>query len=188
MRVNHRSSTPGARERAPAARLVAFAVALLAVIGTNAPAQAVTAPTAPILRMTVDSVARVVILTAGPFDIPAAMPDMEGMEHSMHHEHAHADLLRISWPVNGYLTGTAMDLRDAAGKPIPSALVHHMNMTNFDRRQLVYPEFEMLFAMGQGTTKIQLPAGVGVPLPIGERLGLSVERWSGNLRQVKPLG
>ena len=174
MRVKHRRATPGARERAPTTRRGALVFAFLAVISASAPGQAASATAAPVLRVMVDSVARRVILIAGPFDIPAAMPGMEGMEHSMHHEHAHADLLRLSWPVDGYLTGTAMDVRDASGKPIPSALVHHTNMTNFDRRQLIYPEFEVLFAMGQGTTSIQLPRGVGVPLPMGEHLGLSI--------------
>jgi hypothetical protein len=87
-------------------------------------------------------------------------------------EHGAQDVLRFAWPVDGYLRGFWVDMHDAQGRPLPRSVLHHLIGVNFDRRQLVYHAVERLFGWGAETDKVELPGGLGVPLPMGDHLGV----------------
>lgn len=123
--------------------------------------------TMPHIAVQVDSVRRQIIVTAGPYDLR----NMAGMDMG-HMEHRSEDVLRFDWPVDGYLRGFWVDMRDAQGKPLPRSVLHHLIGVNFDRRQLVYHAVERLFGWGAETDKVELPGGLGVPLPKGDHLGV----------------
>lgn len=139
-------------------------------------APAASAAASPTLRIEVDSAKHTVTLVAGPFEIPP------GPSHAMAGA-MHADmkagmpgmkvipLMNFRWPVKGWLHGASMQLRDGNGKTIPRRLVHHMNIINFSRRQLLYNAPERILAMGQETEAIDLPRTVGVPVDSGMQMG-----------------
>src|SRR5690606_16839588 len=104
----------------------------------------------------------------GPTHGEHADHDGHGGDHSAHTRR----LLRFDWPVTGWLRGVRIELEDATGAPLPQSRLHHVNLLNFDRRQLVHPAVERLFAAGQETGPILLPASVGIPMSAGMRLGL----------------
>jgi len=147
-----------------------LAVLLLALAVSAAGAQAPKVPTT--VTVAVDSVRREVIITAGPFDL-ANSPAMPGMSHGMMHM-AETPMMRFEWPVAGSLRGVDLTLHDTKGNPLPTKILHHLAMYNFDRRGLIHPSVERLFAWGQDTQTILLPSGVGVPLPLGEHLGFLI--------------
>lgn len=128
------------------------------------------APTDPPFAVTVDSAHRAIVLTAGPLTIQAS----HGGGHAGHGAHGAAELpvLRFTMPIDGWLRGARLELRDAEGNPLPRRLVHHMNVVNFARRQLFYPAVERTLAMGQETEDIRLPSTVGVPVSRGMPMGL----------------
>jgi hypothetical protein len=144
--------------------------ATVAATPALAPADTEALVPAPPVHVTVDSVHSEIIITAGPF----RLPDMSGMENmdmgEMGHEVSH--LMRFDWPVEGWMRGFRVDVQDAAGKPLPSSLLHHLIGVNFDRRQLVYHAVERLFGWGSETDPVELPKSLGVPLEMGEHLGM----------------
>src|SRR5690606_18909195 len=129
------------------------------------------------LQVAVDSSRRVVVIEyhvtaacarVGPTHGEHADHDGHGGDHSAHTRR----LLRFDWPVTGWLRGVRIELEDATGAPLPQSRLHHVNLLNFDRRQLVHPAVERLFAAGQETGPILLPASVGIPMSAGMRLRL----------------
>ncbi|GMR12092.1 MAG: hypothetical protein BMS9Abin29_0279 [Gemmatimonadota bacterium] len=135
----------------------------------------------PVLEVTIDSVAQEVVLRAGPFHIAAATMVPRGQMRSHSHDaHALTPIMRIDWPVEGWLRGFSLRLREADGTELPSAIIHHFVALNYERRQLVYPVIERLFAVGQETSDVLLPPIVGVPLDYGQSLGFYA-MWSNTL-------
>ncbi|HEU4524212.1 MAG TPA: hypothetical protein VFR62_04285, partial [Gemmatimonadales bacterium] len=75
------------------------------------------------VTITVDSSRKELVLTAGPFDLPN-MPPMDehammdpGMSHDMPIQH-------FDWPIEGWLRGFALELRDGRGNPVPRRVLH----------------------------------------------------------------
>jgi hypothetical protein len=124
------------------------------------------------VRVVVDSSQRRVVLTAGPFTIPGG----SGSAHhaGMHDAATELPVMKFTWPVQGWARGVSLSLTNSAGKPLPRALVHHVNVVNFGRRQLLYPAAERLIAIGQETEDIRLPATVGIPVEPGLPMGLVI--------------
>lgn len=129
------------------------------------------------LRLTVDSTRHEVLVEyrVPPPGALAAHPDAHGA-HAGHggsdHEDHPRQLIRFQWPISGWLRGAAVELEDSAGRALPQALLHHINLLNFDRRQLVHPAVERMYAAGQETRPILLPPTVGIPVREGMRIGL----------------
>lgn len=147
-----------------------FAPLLLAA----GPAPADTLP----LRVLVDS-ARHEVLIEYRVDAPpratAAIAEGEHGDHDGHggdHSGHSQRLLRFDWPIEGWLRGAKVELEDAGGSPLPQERLHHVNLLNFDRRQLVHPAVERLYAAGQETRPVLFPSSVGIPIRRGMRLGL----------------
>jgi hypothetical protein len=127
----------------------------------------------PGVTITVDSSRKQLVLTAGPFDLPN-MPPMDEhamMDRSMAHD---MPIEHFDWPIEGWLRGFELELRDGQGNPVPRRVIHHMIMVNFSRRMLLYPAPERLFGAGTETGDIRVPKTIGVPMKPGMDLGLYV--------------
>jgi hypothetical protein len=108
----------------------------------------------PQLRVSVDSAQHQIVITVGPLHMPAATP----YEH-----HIAAEPVRFAWPVSGWMRGFRIDLVDSAGRALPREMLHHVGVTNLNRRELAYPVAERLFAAGRETEPALLPGSLGVP-------------------------
>jgi len=127
------------------------------------------------VSMRVDSARHEVIISAGPFDIPAMDPEMlKEMEHSAMNHGEERRVFRFDWPVDGPARGYRIELRDSNGNRLPRALLHHLIAINFDRRQFTYPMAERLFGVGRETPDISLPGSLVVPINLDQRLGFYV--------------
>lgn len=128
---------------------------------------------APSVAVTVDSARRQVVVTAGPWDLPA-MPPMP--DHAMHDLGASHDtpVQQFVWPVQGWFRGFTLEVRDGQGRLLPRRIMHHLIAVNYSRRQLLYPAAERLFGVGTETEDAVVPASVGVPLSPGMELGFYV--------------
>jgi hypothetical protein len=125
------------------------------------------------LRVEIDSSRREVVVTVGPLRI-AHMP--KGMDHGQMHqmEGTTSPLLRFVWPIEAWFRGFELEVTDAGGKLLDPRLVHHMNVMNFDRRQLLYPAVERMVAAGSETGTVIVPKSIGMPMQPGYRLGMYV--------------
>lgn len=121
---------------------------------------------APHIDIRVDSAHSRIIVTAGPFRLPAMDPHMDMSDMAPN------DVMPFAWPVDGYLRGFSVRMRDAAGNALPRDILHHLIGVNFDRRQLVYPAVERLFGWGAETDPVELPTSMGVPMHVGDKLGM----------------
>jgi membrane-associated phospholipid phosphatase len=118
----------------------------------------------------VDRERGILIVTAGPFQLPAHMADMPAdmtMDVSL-------PVARFTWPFTTWLHGVQLQLVDARGRLLPRRLVHHFTIENFDRRDLIYPLAERLMSLGGETQDVSIPRMIGVPMRAGQRLGLWV--------------
>lgn len=121
---------------------------------------------APHIDIRVDSAHSRIVVTAGPFRLPAMDPHMDMSDMAPN------DVMPFAWPVDGYLRGFSVRMHDAAGNALPRDILHHLIGVNFDRRQLVYPAVERLFGWGAETDPVELPTSMGVPMHVGDKLGM----------------
>ena len=130
-----------------------------------------TLDSAPGLRVTIDSARKEVVVTAGPFVIRHMPKDMDhGMMHQM--EGTTTPLLKFSWPMEAWFRGYDVALADGKGQPLDSRMVHHINVMNFDRRQLLYPAVERMVAAGTETGSVSVPKSIGMPMAAGYQLAM----------------
>jgi hypothetical protein len=149
--------------------MIALALALTATFQQPAPKPA------DLLKMRVDSARHLVMLTAGPWDLPPgeAMGHMHGMSMEGM-TMVGSPVMKFAWPIQGWVRGVSLKVVDRNGKALSRRLIHHINVVNFGRRQLFYPAPERIIALGQETEDIRLPAGIGVPVTPGTEMGLIV--------------
>lgn len=119
------------------------------------------------------------------YQVPAP-PLMIGATHHAHHgagggmgtmAHAGAHVQRFmpfTWPVSGWLRGARVELVDSLGRALPQRLLHHINLLDLSRRQLIHAGLERLWAAGAETDPVMLPAGIGVPVEAGAAFGLAL--------------
>jgi len=158
--------------------MIAASLLLLATLTVQAPELGPEDPGGKV-DVVVDSSHHLVVITAGPFDLP----DMSGhADHSMSHD---TPVQRFTWPVEGWFRGFKIEVLDSAGGQLPRRLMHHLIMINYDRRQLIYPAAERLWGAGVETGSAQLPKTIGVPLKPGTGLGLYVA-WHNQTGQDLP--
>jgi hypothetical protein len=125
------------------------------------------------VRIAVDSAQRTVVLTSGPYHVPAGDPAARQRPDGGMHAHGPLEPFRtFTWPIDGWLRAVSLRILDAEGKPLPRRLIHHINVVNLDRRQLLYPAAERLIALGQETEDVRLPTSVGIPVSAGSEMGL----------------
>jgi hypothetical protein len=129
------------------------------------------------VQVRVDSARREVVITAGPYRLPANPPGahegMEGME-GMEDEPQDVLVQEFAWPLTTWVRGFRLAIVDSAGRPLPRGLMHHMSMMNIDRREVVYPIVERLLGAGRETEDVVFPSTVGIPLNAGHRLVLFI--------------
>jgi len=129
------------------------------------------APDTASLSVSVDSSAKQIILTVGPFHL---------VDRSSEDAHAHSGaghdtpVYHFSWPIEGWLRGFEIEVIDGAGNALPRHIMHHMIMVNFDRRQLIYPAAERIMGAGSETMDYNLPKTIGVPVRPGSDLGMYI--------------
>src|SRR5687768_10625101 len=88
--------------------------------------------------MPADPSRKELIITAGPFDLPNMPPREDGGMMKDHGESHDTPIQRFRWPIEGWLRGFELELKDAEGNPVPRDVIHHMIMVNFSRRMLLY--------------------------------------------------
>ena len=134
------------------------------------------------LHVQVDSARRTVTLT---YRVPESESQPRPTAHGSHdHGHAHAHIERMertAWPVSGWIRGAGVELWAADGTPLAQSRLHHANLLNFERAQLVHPGVERLWGAGRETDPVLLPAGIGVPIDSGTPIGLVVAFVPGDL-------
>ena len=124
----------------------------------------------------VDSARHEVVLTVGPFVLPSMAAGAHGAHGPAGHDESRMPQFnfKFQWPVDGTGRGFRMTLRDAEGKKVSQRVLHHLNVINQDRRQLLLPLQERIMAVGRETPAIMLPATVGLPLTRGTRMRLNI--------------
>jgi len=123
------------------------------------------------VEVRVDSARREVVITAGPYQLPANPP---GAHEGMDHEPEDLLVQEFAWPLTTWVRGFRLTIVDGAGRPLPRGLMHHMSMMNFDRREVVYPIVERLLGAGRETEDVVFPPTVGIPVAAGQRLALYI--------------
>jgi hypothetical protein len=131
----------------------------------------VPASPSPRVSVTVDSARHVVLVRVTP--LCSGSPEMSARSGHHHSSSAHEESwLQFQWPVDGWVRGFRATLRDSANHSLPRSRIHHLILADLERRQLVHPAIERLFAIGQETEDVILPKTIGVPLRRGARLAL----------------
>jgi hypothetical protein len=76
----------------------------------------------------------------------------------------------IALPVSAYLHGFTTEMIDAAGKSIPSVLLHHVNIIAPQRRELFSHIMQRVGAAGSETGPVTIPRFLGYPMSAGDSL------------------
>lgn len=148
---------------------------LLLVVATPTGSHAQRAPNEPPAPVAVelDSSYRQVVVTVGPFRVPAGMA-MDHNDPMMMAMMQDSCIAQFVWPRSALFHGLRLELLDASGAPLPRSLLHHLMINNFDRRELVYPRMERIVGFGQETENMSVPATIGMPMVRGHRVALVV--------------
>ena len=147
---------------------------------TTPPGNSCKGPDAPV-RTVVDSAKHAVIITLGPCVVPAlgamdmpgmGMSDMEMMEHGPGHEDVR---VHFRWPADVWMRSFDLKLFDKNHQRLNQpTTMHHMELLNFDRRQVIYHMVERVFGMGEETGGAKVPKSIGLPLEAGMDMALYV--------------
>jgi hypothetical protein len=124
------------------------------------------------LAVRVDSSRHEVVLTAGPFNLPS----MTGhLGHAGHEEGSMPKYVdKFTWPITGTGRGFVLELKDPSGKKVTQKVLHHLQIVNSERRQLLLPMDEKLMAVGRETRGLMLPNTIGMPLTAGTGMKLDI--------------
>ena len=115
------------------------------------------------IRMTAES-DTVIVVRLGPVRLPA---------RAGHHEVTQLALQTWRMPAGGWLRGYRVDMVDANGRPLPSELLHHAEMVDLDRRDLLRPALNRVVSAGKETSQLMLPNGMGYPVVANQELGIN---------------
>jgi hypothetical protein len=139
------------------------------------PARVVSDPPA-LITVELDSSYSQVVVTVGPFRVPAGMAtdDADPMAMAMMQDSC---IGQFVWPRAALFHGLRLELLDAHGAALPRSLLHHLRLNNFDRRDLIYPQMEHLVAFGHETENISVPATIGLPMTRGHHVAV-VAMWN----------
>jgi hypothetical protein len=76
----------------------------------------------------------------------------------------------IALPVDGWLRSVRVDVVDAAGRPLPRTILHHVNVIAPEQRELFSPIMLRIGAAGPETGPIELPRVLGLRVHRGDSL------------------
>ena len=132
--------------------------------------------------MRVDSNRHELVVTTGPFTLPAMAGAPDGMmDHGATHD---TPVERFIWPMNGWLRGFRFEVVDGNGRPLARQLMHHVVILNFDRRQLLYSMAERVFGAGAETEDTSVPRSIGIPFPANTNLGMYIAWHNGTGKEI----
>jgi hypothetical protein len=139
---------------------------------TWAPTRTDAAPVVPALsalpsaRVTADPRRGEIVIELPPADLPAG---------AGHHFLGQPPVALARIPVDGAIYGFRTELVDAAGRQLPSGLLHHFNLLEPTQRELFLPIARRVAAAGQETGAVRFPRVLlGSPVERGEQLVASV--------------
>jgi hypothetical protein len=104
------------------------------------------------------------VVRLGPVNLPA------GAEH-----HAVTQLALQTWrmPAGGWLRGYKVEMVDRNNNLLPGALLHHAEMVDLDRRDLLRPALNRVVSSGKESGALILPPGMGYPIVANQHLGIN---------------
>ncbi len=153
---------------------VVFASLLIVAVCyfTWAPARTDAAPVVsalnglPSARVTADPRRGEIVIELPPADLPAG---------AGHHFLGQPPVALARLPVGGAIYGFRTQLVDAAGRQLPSGLLHHFNLLEPTQRELILPIARRVAAAGSETGAVRFPRLLlGSPVERGEQLVASV--------------
>lgn len=122
---------------------------------------------APSFCLQADTARREIVLTAGPFRVPAG-----GAPDDMAAAMSGGFLVQqFSWPMRTALRGFRLELLDGQGHFLSRRLVHHLYLLDFGRRELLYPMVQRFLGVGRETPDVSLPRTIAVPVDSGAPVG-----------------
>lgn len=113
------------------------------------------------IRVSVDSVRRDMVMEIGPVDLAA-----DGGHHQLPAFHA-------AVPVDGWIHGYRVEMVDEAGRAVPRATLHHVNIIAPGQRELFSQIMLRVGAAGQETAPVSLPRMMGYRVRRGQELILT---------------
>ncbi len=167
------------------------AISLLAIAPLSAtpPRHGCEGPDAPV-NTVVEKHA--VVITLGPCVVPAlGSMDMPGMDMSnmamMGSGPGHEDVrVHFRWPASVWMRSFDLKLFDQNHRLLNQpTTMHHMELLNFDRRQVIYSMVERVFGMGEETGSAKVPKSIGLPLDAGMDMALYV-MWNNHTDTALP--
>ncbi len=90
-----------------------------------------------------------------------------------HHDIPQLALQTWRMPVAGWLRGYKVEMVDRNGNLLPGELLHHAEMVDLDRRDLLRPALNRVVSAGKETATLMLPPGMGYPVAAGQQLGIN---------------
>jgi hypothetical protein len=157
---------------------VALALMTTSSLSASPPRHGCGGPDAP-LEAVVDSAKHAVVITLGPCLVPAMGPtgmhEMSKMA-MMGHGPGNEDVrVHFRWPADVWMRSFDLRLFDRDHNRLNQpTTMHHMELLDFDRRQVLYPMVERVFGLGEETGSAKVPKSVGLPLDAGMDMGLYV--------------
>jgi hypothetical protein len=118
-----------------------------------------------------------IVIELAPTDLPGMqhamtdMADMQGMTEHHTHNPAFPPVMGVDLPFSGWMSGFRVELIDAAGDTVPSALLHHYNLIDPSDRELFLPISRRVLAAGSETGPVSVMRWLmGAPFTKGKRL------------------
>jgi hypothetical protein len=140
------------------------AVLALAACGTLGAGQAPQWVDSSLARIVDDSAHHRFVITVGPTDLPA---------HADHHMVREPGVQMVRLPRGGWLQGYLVEIVDSSGRVLPREVIHHVEMIEFDRRDLLGPQVQRMVSVGKETPREMLPSTLGYPVRRGEPIGIN---------------
>jgi hypothetical protein len=105
-------------------------------------------------------------------DVPVSQGGAGPMGHADHHAGMiMPPVAEVTIPFDAWAYAFRYELVDGAGKPVPSVVLHHLNVIDPNQRDLFLPISYRVAAMGSETGRLGLPRMLfGHPLRGGQRL------------------
>ncbi len=130
----------------------------------------------PTIRLVDDEREQEFVVVIGPVDLPGGPMEMGEAEggHGGHGGATFPPVTELSFPFAVYLYGFDYEVLDEQGTPLPTELVHHLNLINPDFRELFLPISQRMLAVGKETGAQSMPRLLmGYPVPGGTRMVVS---------------
>jgi hypothetical protein len=120
----------------------------------------------PTVRLVDDADAHEFVIEVGPVDLHPG----EGESHHTAHMGVYLPIETVTIPFDAYLPGFRYEIVDKDGRQLPRELLHHINITDPDHRELFLPISRRMFAASKETGEMKAPGWlVGIPVSKGQR-------------------